>query len=144
MPCSLWYAAAVPGVCCPTICLPGKRCITTSACGNEPGSGKRSWMSCARRCAPRWAVSVLLVPPSLMPNRSKVARFVALRRATMGQKKIKGRKRHLFVDRKALAAGGSGHRSQHQRENGSQRAVLAALHPLAALTTDRSEEHTSE
>ncbi len=38
------------------------------------------------------------MPPSLIANRSKPVPFVVMREATMGQKKIWGRKRHVLVD----------------------------------------------
>ena len=89
--------AAVLGACFPTICLPGKPCLTTFVYGGRMASSNGFIPRCASKCVSRWGAKRNQAQASLRANASKPLDCVALMAMTLAAK-IKGRKRHLLVD----------------------------------------------
>ncbi len=95
-------AVAVPGGCCPMICLTGVPSTCIFASGNGLGSGSRSTPPCDGTFVSAWDAIPNQARPFWIVNRSKPVRCVAMSEATTGGNKIQGRKRHLLVDTHGL------------------------------------------
>src|SRR5713101_3369067 len=80
------------------ICQPGEPCIGTFARGATKACGTRSCTPCVNRCGKSKGESLSRAQRSSTVNRSKPAPLEVLRRASIGGKKIWGRKRPLLVD----------------------------------------------
>src|SRR5579859_587914 len=80
----------------------GPPSISISANGSGMEHGSVCIMPCVVSSASLLAGSQNPALPLSTANRSKPVRFVAMREATTGEKKIWGRKRHLLVDSQGL------------------------------------------
>jgi transposase len=98
MPSSTCCAVAAPGACCPMSFRPGPPCIGTFVGGSAKASGSGSCIPYVCRCVSSKAETLNPAPRFSTVNRSKRARFVAHKRATIRGKKVWGRKRHVLVD----------------------------------------------
>src|SRR2546429_5004938 len=84
-------AVGVPGGCCPMICPTGVRCICIFANGSKLAFGNRSMLHCDERFVLALGASLNPVLPLSTVNPSKPVRCVAMRVATMGEKKLNGK-----------------------------------------------------